>query len=452
MTLSLVHKNAFSITFQVSMTDDNPWLVTNLDKFLFYNCPQCDVKKQDKEEFLLHALRYHSKARQVYKVSDENVQCYYCCSMVPKKEITEHTKKVHRENALTHFGLKLPHQCSNCHGAMETMDAKTNGHVCHTFPIKKIADSDTVPKKRPAGKDSIASPPKKVPIIEVGAPNLPAEATSIPSSTLAVPITLAPRSDSTPFPIRQAFMNQQDRLTKLMEENSKDKEERTCKLCQRVLSSKHALKLHVKDKVCIEVQRFSSEVASVQVVQPSASEETNFLYEKKFSTQLPFSAKHLCTLCPTPTPFQAQNAYTSHLKQVHCISNTCQHCGKSFKRFIHLESHIKRVHLKLSNVKCKFCTSTFASEYLLKKHEYYIHATFNLNSGDNPAAVCNLCPEPLPFVSVSALKRHLRENHGQDQTEEETSSAIVPQTSESDGTLQSKTSVDEEESIILLSD
>ena len=55
------------------MTDFNPWLETNLDKFLLYCCPECDVKKPGKKEFLLHALQSHSKARKVYNVSNEKV-------------------------------------------------------------------------------------------------------------------------------------------------------------------------------------------------------------------------------------------------------------------------------------------------------------------------------------------------------------------------------------------
>ena len=131
MTLSLVHKNSFSITFQVSMDEDNPWKVSNLDKFLFYNCPECDVKKPDKEDFLYHALKCHSKARQVYNVSDENIQCYYCCDLVLEEQIEDHTKTVHGAGVLTNYGLALPYQCSKCNGAMESNDEKLNGHVCN---------------------------------------------------------------------------------------------------------------------------------------------------------------------------------------------------------------------------------------------------------------------------------------------------------------------------------
>ena len=40
----------------------NPWAVKNLDDFLFFCCPECNVKDQSKESFLKHALDKHPKS------------------------------------------------------------------------------------------------------------------------------------------------------------------------------------------------------------------------------------------------------------------------------------------------------------------------------------------------------------------------------------------------------
>ena len=85
---------------------NNPWLVSNLDEFLFYNCPECDSKSPTKAIFINHALVEHPRARDAIpsiEVNDilpieddikdepkpndeddkakdpEEVQCYYCC-------------------------------------------------------------------------------------------------------------------------------------------------------------------------------------------------------------------------------------------------------------------------------------------------------------------------------------------------------------------------------------
>ena len=38
---------------------ENPWDVSNIQEFLFYNCPECDVRVKDSEVFVQHALDYH---------------------------------------------------------------------------------------------------------------------------------------------------------------------------------------------------------------------------------------------------------------------------------------------------------------------------------------------------------------------------------------------------------
>ena len=42
----------------------NPWEVSSIEAFLYYNCPECDVKAKDSDVFLSHALECHELARQ----------------------------------------------------------------------------------------------------------------------------------------------------------------------------------------------------------------------------------------------------------------------------------------------------------------------------------------------------------------------------------------------------
>ena len=36
-----------------------PWNIESLEEFLFYFCPECEVKKQSRDDFLQHALKNH---------------------------------------------------------------------------------------------------------------------------------------------------------------------------------------------------------------------------------------------------------------------------------------------------------------------------------------------------------------------------------------------------------
>ena len=47
--------------------DDNPWLVPNLDEFLFYNCPECNLKTKQYDMFFKHAVNLHPKAKVLEK-------------------------------------------------------------------------------------------------------------------------------------------------------------------------------------------------------------------------------------------------------------------------------------------------------------------------------------------------------------------------------------------------
>ena len=53
----------------------NPWSVENIDEFLQYCCPECDVKYQAKERFVLHAFEKHPMAKDCLelRLDSENV-------------------------------------------------------------------------------------------------------------------------------------------------------------------------------------------------------------------------------------------------------------------------------------------------------------------------------------------------------------------------------------------
>ena len=42
---------------------NNPWSVKNLDEFLYYCCPECDVRNHSKELFLQHAFENHPDSK-----------------------------------------------------------------------------------------------------------------------------------------------------------------------------------------------------------------------------------------------------------------------------------------------------------------------------------------------------------------------------------------------------
>ena len=55
----------------MSFEIENPWNVENLEEFLYFCCPECDLKDQSKIEFLQHALEQHPKAKECVQQFNE---------------------------------------------------------------------------------------------------------------------------------------------------------------------------------------------------------------------------------------------------------------------------------------------------------------------------------------------------------------------------------------------
>ena len=48
---------------QENSWQENPWDVSNIQEFLYYNCPECDTRVKDSEVFIQHALDNHELSK-----------------------------------------------------------------------------------------------------------------------------------------------------------------------------------------------------------------------------------------------------------------------------------------------------------------------------------------------------------------------------------------------------
>ena len=49
--------------FKEEIKTSNPWDVSNLEEFLYYCCPECDIRCKDSQELVKHALMFHEQAK-----------------------------------------------------------------------------------------------------------------------------------------------------------------------------------------------------------------------------------------------------------------------------------------------------------------------------------------------------------------------------------------------------
>ena len=66
--------NSLEIKLDPDQVPLNPWEVSTLDDFLYYNCPECDVKEKDKQVFLEHAILSHDHAKHTLQLIKEGGQ------------------------------------------------------------------------------------------------------------------------------------------------------------------------------------------------------------------------------------------------------------------------------------------------------------------------------------------------------------------------------------------
>ena len=72
---------------------ENPWKnVSDLDEFLVYSCPECDVTEKNKDNFYVHAIQSHDNARSVFikpePASEENPPETVLSDLPVEKEIS----------------------------------------------------------------------------------------------------------------------------------------------------------------------------------------------------------------------------------------------------------------------------------------------------------------------------------------------------------------------------
>ena len=90
-----------------------PWNVSSLEQFLFYFCPECDVRIHSKEKFVNHALNQHPK-----NIKSHNAELCESCgqSFFNKTSMEMHVFTVHGDEKNNDDSVKLVHTSNNDFG------------------------------------------------------------------------------------------------------------------------------------------------------------------------------------------------------------------------------------------------------------------------------------------------------------------------------------------------
>ena len=80
-----------------AISEENPWKVENLTKFLYYCCPECEYQDHSKENFIQHASNTHPKSIDCLKKFSKYQKTMTNYKEIPTKVVNLNAKKRRNE-------------------------------------------------------------------------------------------------------------------------------------------------------------------------------------------------------------------------------------------------------------------------------------------------------------------------------------------------------------------
>ena len=364
----------FTYSFRMSMTS-NPWFVPELDEFLYFCCPECDVREKIKEKFVIHALDHHPKAN----------ECLQSFSMI-KPEFDEEEEF----NSFEEIG-------ENDTTFTDDLDIDEDFHQ-----IKFEINDDDIKKtdeNNGFGQDGF-SESKKSRIISNSDEN------KLNGNGVVI------QNSESEFQIKRIRIKKIDKIHEFDQEdgilenkeselsiNTTSNEKKSnengeiqnsesgfCESCGKSFSSESYLRQHIytvheghKDFNCESCGKSFGHLSTLK-------NHIQRIHEA--------SKDFKCESCDKS--FFWAESLTKHIHTIH-EGKVCESCGKSFGLKSSLKFHIDRVHLKLKPHKCGSCDKSFSLKGELNRHIHIVHE-------GHKDYKCESCGTS--YASKQHLKRH----------------------------------------------
>ena len=387
----------------------NPWAVEDITAFLFYNCPECDVKVKDPDAFRGHALQTHERAKGALNAGAFDISYH---SESELNNFAEHKDKVKKEDSYVN---------DYTYESVDSEESETSESNSDDYEYDSTPERKSSPKKRIKREHNSETIEVKPDIYEGSEPTVKKSRPEYHSQCYYCGLVLFAEDRM----INHISTNHTPNVSSKMYGEILDYQ---CVDCLGMFDKPDSLELHVCGVVPFEwlntqLQKCPDCEAEFEDYGQllghhdlEHSKDRNmkcrhpYCHNKKFGTLTDLSDhmkenhKHDCDNCFKN--FHTKNALKRH--HLRCTEDNlatldeieCFYCANLFKTNEDLETHKKIKHPKITSYefKCKYCGFIAPTKWYLKQHKIKDHPT-----------TCTICQKKCD--SQSKLNDHMEIVH-----------------------------------------
>ena len=418
-------------------SNDNPWCVDNLNVFLYFCCPECDVKNSSKEFFVKHALEEHPKFKENYEKNfikieydDDNLD-----NGNRFHEILENKSSSKRKRKQRHTKLKQNDERNNSHDGPEIIEAynsELNNDETPEEELNSYIKEDIVKcESKPSFNENSSNQFIKDELNDENGNNDEQQDDYVVHKGL---------NQSTLKEIKSLKRHQCElcdkyfRVPSLLLEHVKIHHELTkdynCNYCGKSYALEKYLKCHIEkvherkkleEHQCNQCEKtfdFAKYLRNhIKTVHEGKKQEyKRVVCGQCGKTMTANNIKHhvqtvheglrkfKCDQCIDKffTNKQALNKHIEAIHEGHRNYFKCDQCDKTFSQQSYIKLHVQYVHEGLKLFKCESCGKSFGKKQSLKLHIRNVHE-------GHKDFTCDSCGKA--FQQPSYLKHHISTVH-----------------------------------------
>ena len=406
-TKSELYCNIFNFSFQMSNkriklenpwdVSSNPWDVSNIQEFLYFNCPECDTKVKDSEVFLKHCFDNHELSKFYLTKEMLDIVSYDQDDIINDYEIEESKDQKPTLDEL------------NSSDDKNFLESRLKNQLKHEPDVlldvqESAEDIDYLP-----GSDSDSN----VADSEEDEDNFTPESFSCDwcgksyetARGLKHHITIAHQNSTKRFKCDQCeatCANPKDLAKHAKEEHFNSI---SCEKCDHKCHSKLMLDTHIRvfHKLRYKYDVDESGTFTCRVCNLKTQNEKDMKDHQWEHQDITWMYK--CELCDATFDFKRNLIDHKDVIHMGILPYKCEQCDLSFKSQPLLKLHIKKVHENLPS--SHICTICGKSVQYLKQHMTMTH-----DMRINPNTIssrCYLCLQT--FTQKNNIRRHIEKVH-----------------------------------------